>query len=119
MVEQCYAIQNTYGKLPKQLKHLMRAMIEDLKQFELGLIEKAFLEWRRSSPNIPTPADIIKLIEKEIRHKKRLEELSKPNDHGESVNDYNKMNEVQRTVFDDWLHKERQKIEAIKIIGEK
>ena len=94
----------------------MRAMIEDLKQFELVLIEKGFLEWRRSSSNIPTPADIIKIIEKEIRHKKRSEELRKPNDHGESVNDYHTMNDVQRAEFHGWLHKERQKIKAVEII---
>jgi hypothetical protein len=42
----------------------MRAMIEDLSEYPIDLIEKAFIKWRRKSPKIPTPFDIRKLVEK-------------------------------------------------------
>ena len=39
------------------------AMIEDLKKYPLGQIQNAFRVWRQTKAIIPTPADIIKIIE--------------------------------------------------------
>lgn len=65
MVQQCFAIQDTYGKTPEQLKILMRTMIEELRRYSIDIISYAFKQWRRESNKIPTPAEIIELIEKE------------------------------------------------------
>lgn len=61
IVEQCFAMQDTYGKTPEQLEILQGAMVEDLREFPLSTIQAAFTEWRRSSRKIPTPHDIIRL----------------------------------------------------------
>lgn len=70
MVEQCFAIQNTYGKTSQQLEILMMAMVEDLESYSLDEIQNAFLQWRRSESIVPTPADIINTI-KSARIKER------------------------------------------------
>ena len=61
-VRQCFDILNTYGKSPDQLKSLMRAMVEDLSGYSVEKIDAGFLEWRRTSEKIPTPADILKIV---------------------------------------------------------
>lgn len=71
-VRQCFDIQDTYGKTPDQLKTIMMAMIEDLSEFSLSLINEAFVKWRRTSPKIPTPFDIRKLV-LEIKARKMKE----------------------------------------------
>lgn len=71
IVRQCFDIQNTYGKTPEQLKTLQKAMIEDLKPYRLSDIEQAFVEWRQESPNIPAPANILKIITGYIRAESR------------------------------------------------
>ncbi|MGB0817793.1 MAG: hypothetical protein ACPGQQ_02715 [Candidatus Puniceispirillaceae bacterium] len=58
-----FAVQYTYGKTPEDLKLLMVAMIEDLQGFTPDLINEAFTQWRKTSPRIPTPADIIKICQ--------------------------------------------------------
>lgn len=70
IVRQSFDIQNTYGKTPEQLKTLQKAMVEDLKAYDLDSINKAFLSWRQESANIPTPADIISIIERRLREKR-------------------------------------------------
>ena len=62
MIHQCFAIQNTYSKTPKQLEILMKVMVEDLSPHPIEEINKAFLKWRRTESVVPTPADIIKII---------------------------------------------------------
>jgi hypothetical protein len=78
-VEQCFAIQDTYGKTPRQLKILMDAMVLDLSQYPADAVSAAFTEWRRTASKIPTPADIIRLTEAEMTKRRRLEELQAPN----------------------------------------
>lgn len=45
----------------------MQAMVQDLQNYYLDEIERAFKIWRQSTSKIPTPADIISLIAKERR----------------------------------------------------
>ncbi len=62
LIQQCFAIQDTYGKSPEELKILMKAMIEDLKNYRLGEINIAFRKWREDHSKIPTPANILKIL---------------------------------------------------------
>lgn len=64
LVRQCFAIQDTYGKKPEELKILMMAMIEDLAEHDIGAINTAFKVWRRTKSKIPTPAEILELLPK-------------------------------------------------------
>lgn len=41
----------------------MIAMVEDLKKFPLSAIENAFRKWRQTKSQVPTPAEIIKLVD--------------------------------------------------------
>jgi hypothetical protein len=64
LVRQCFDMQDTYGLRPEQLANRMRGIIEDTQGYSLAIIHKAFVEWRRTSPKIPTPYDIRTLCEK-------------------------------------------------------
>ena len=64
MVEQCFAMQDTYGKTDEQLEILMKAMVQDLSEYSESVVTQAFEEWRKTSPKIPTPFNIIKLANK-------------------------------------------------------
>lgn len=78
----------------------MRAMIEDLSEYQLPSIENAFLTWRKESPNIPTPADIIKIIRADMHRAKVNTWLSTPNKHEEFHNDWKNMTQEEREKFD-------------------
>jgi len=45
-------------------------MIEDLRDYPLSEIEFAFREWRREQRIIPTPADIIAIVERALAAKR-------------------------------------------------
>lgn len=62
MVRQCFDIQDTYGKTANQLDNLLRAMIEDLSHFDIGIIEKSFVQWRQVSEKIPTVKGMLDII---------------------------------------------------------
>lgn len=51
-------MQNTYGLEPEQLKNRMRGIVDDVVDFDIQVIRDAFINWRRSSREIPTPFDI-------------------------------------------------------------
>jgi hypothetical protein len=55
-------MQDTYGKSKEDLAILMEGMIEDLCEYSLEDIERAFKEWRRESEKLPTVAALRKLI---------------------------------------------------------
>jgi len=70
MVNQCFAIQSTYGKTAEQLDILMDAMVYDLGGYNSTVVRAAFDEWRKTKRIIPTPADIIALCDKyKARHR--------------------------------------------------
>ena len=73
LVEQLFAIQDTFGKSASQLKILMKAMVEDLSAYESTEISAAFLTWRKTMEKIPTPAAIIKIIEGRRKHERDMQ----------------------------------------------
>lgn len=74
MVRQCFDTAQIYGKQPEQLES-MNAMFQlALETYSADDIRQAFLRHIKSSPNMPTPSDIIGFIDKiisERSHKQR------------------------------------------------
>lgn len=73
IVRQCFNILDTYGKPPEALEDLILAMVQDLAEFSLKDIQAAFYSWRRRHTKIPTPAEIIAKIEKDIQARRQSE----------------------------------------------
>lgn len=62
-LNQCYDGLNTYGKTPEQLENLTGLFLEVLGGYPFKAVKNAFLEHIKRSPNLPTPADIINIID--------------------------------------------------------
>lgn len=61
-VSQAFDIFNTYGKDAEALKSTYRAFEEDLAGYPAERIDRAFKEFRKENTNMPTPADILKIL---------------------------------------------------------
>lgn len=81
----------------------MKGMIEDLQNYPLHEIEKGFVEWRRSSPKIPTIADIKNIIDANMRWDRRMAELAKPNERSPDVNDFKNLTDDEKTNLDSFI----------------
>lgn len=57
------ACQRTYGKQGQDLELLCGIFLEVLKAYKADQITRAFDKWLRTSPEFPTPADIISILE--------------------------------------------------------
>lgn len=81
----CLATQRTYGKQAADLAPVVRAFLDDLKEFPANKIAEAIAKWRKTSPEFPTPADIIALLKPPVKFdrsvyvtlNKRIGELSR------------------------------------------
>lgn len=60
---QCYDGLNTYGKTPEQLENLTGLFLTVLGHYPLETVKNAFLQHIKRSPNLPTPADIVNIID--------------------------------------------------------
>lgn len=59
----CLAVQRTYGKQAADIQVVAKIFIDDLKDYSANEVVNAISKWRKSSPEFPTPADIIKLLD--------------------------------------------------------
>lgn len=91
MTRQLFAMQDTYGLKPKDLVYRMEAMVVDLASFPLKIIQDAFTEWRRTSPKIPTPFDILDTIEKLKARARR-----------DNSTGFMKLDEFRQKKYGDW-----------------
>ena len=64
LLQQTYACQKTYADKAEMMEYRDGMFQEILKDYALFEIKKAFIEHVRTSPDLPTPSDIIKLIER-------------------------------------------------------
>ena len=64
MLEQCYDILNIYGKQPEQLTNINLAFQMVLAPYKEIDIRKAFHIWLKRYDRMPTPSDIVRLIER-------------------------------------------------------
>lgn len=110
MLEQLFAIQDTYGKSAPQLKTLMKAMVEDLSAYENTEISEAFLTWRRTMEKIPTPAAIIKIIEGRRKHKRDMQVKDYPALAEPETPRYSDLTEEQKKQVDDCLEQVRRNL---------
>ena len=87
LVTACYEGLNVYGKSPEQLEASIMLMQMTLGRFPYDVVREAFSIYLQTGATMPTPADIIKIVEKPIvsssgarlseAQLKRLEELRK------------------------------------------
>lgn len=63
LVTTCYEALNVYGKTPEQLEAIIALFQMDLEDYEYSVVRQAFKIYRKTNSTMPTPADIIKIIE--------------------------------------------------------
>lgn len=63
LVTACYESMNVYGKSPEQLEAIIMLMQMTLKRFPYEIVRKAFEIYLEKNSTMPTPSDIIKIIE--------------------------------------------------------
>jgi hypothetical protein len=63
MVSQCFDSLNIYGKEPEQLENTVLMFIHTLEEESPEEIKKAFVYWVKNNSTMPTPADILGIIE--------------------------------------------------------
>lgn len=61
-IRQCFDLFNTYGKDPSALKSMLPVFEEVLAAHPTDKIMGAFKEWLRTQSAMPTPADILKIL---------------------------------------------------------
>ncbi len=59
----CFLCLNTYGKEPEYLEAAVRVFSKVLEKYSATTVESAFIKWMEKSSVIPTPADIVGIIE--------------------------------------------------------
>lgn len=62
LVSQSFDVFNQYGKDPESLKSTYKAFEIDLAGHSAESIQNAFTEWRKTKSTMPTPADILNLL---------------------------------------------------------
>lgn len=62
-VRQCFDALNTYGKTPDQLANATLMFVNILKDYPMDKVISAFGSWMRRSSTMPTPADIVNIID--------------------------------------------------------
>ena len=72
LVSQSYNIFNRYGKDKDALKDIIRAFVEDLREYSENQITNAFRQWRLRSDGMPAPANIIKIIQEKPKQSQGL-----------------------------------------------
>jgi hypothetical protein len=61
--KQCFDTLKTYGKTPEQLETISEMFVTVLSKYPMERIKPAFLQWIERNSEMPTPADIINLID--------------------------------------------------------
>jgi hypothetical protein len=61
----CFDSLDTYGKNRQQLKNAIKLFLITLADYPAILIRKAFEKWVRTESKMPTPKDIISLMEED------------------------------------------------------
>lgn len=66
---------NVYGKEPEQLENIDKIFQMVLGDYKIEAIEKAFINYLKEKSEMPTPADIIKIIRKNVSKGYSFEEV--------------------------------------------
>lgn len=62
MVKNCFYTLNTFGKPPEALESITENFLFALADYRITLIKDAFVKYLKTSGNMPTPIDIITII---------------------------------------------------------
>jgi hypothetical protein len=60
----CFLCLNTYGREPEYLETAVRVFSRVLAEYDADKVEAAFTKWMKTSSAMPTPADIVGIIER-------------------------------------------------------
>lgn len=87
----CLAVQRTYGKQGADLISIAKIFISDLNKYRALDIASAINEWRKQSPEFPTPSDIINILkarppEQEVIEKNKFLGLQSRERSGQYIN---------------------------------
>lgn len=63
MVRQCFDVLDTYGKSPEQLANIIKSFLNTLAEYPFDKIKKAFTDYLKRNSKMPTPADIVRLVD--------------------------------------------------------
>ena len=66
----CYQTLNVFGKEPESIQAMKRIFVLALADYDILQIEGAFVEYIRQSSVMPTPADIVQILEKNLKKKR-------------------------------------------------
>ena len=80
MVYQSFNIFNIFGREPESLESILFGFTVGLEDIKIEYITRAFKDWLKTSPNMPTPADIRKSAQEYQRYdeeRKRFASLPK------------------------------------------
>lgn len=61
----CFDALDTYGKTPQQLSNAIKLFIVTLSDYPAIFIRKAFEEWVKTKSKMPTPAEIIEILDRD------------------------------------------------------
>lgn len=59
----CLAVQRTYGKQASDIQVVAKIFLADLSDYPAEKVAGALEKWRKTSPEFPTPADIIAILD--------------------------------------------------------
>lgn len=97
----CFDALDTYGKSPSQLANIVKLFLISLSDYPAPLIRRAFETWVRTQSKLPTPAEIIGLMQenngKLLRYIERLRETG--GEYGLTQQAYN---ELESQLGTDW-----------------
>lgn len=97
LLNQSYSAFNVYGKSPEEMEDVVCIFIDILKNHDEKSILRAFKIWMSEEKILPTPSDILALINKN----KPEPEYQAPN--GRVVNAYADMSNDEKQDFDEMM----------------
>jgi hypothetical protein len=63
LVRQCFDVLDTFGKTPDQLTNIIKAFVTQLAEYPYAQVRDAFRQYLKRNSKMPTPADIVNLID--------------------------------------------------------
>lgn len=72
LIKQSFEVFHVYGRPPEAIPNMVKAFLMVLDTATIQDVEKSFQTWMRTRSVLPTPADILALVQEEQRHRREL-----------------------------------------------